>query len=160
MSKLVNLSVLLSCVMSVQSFAEEMTLFKGVNVFNGHSPKLLVDHDVLVKNNKIVRVSQNIESNESMNIIHGEGKTLMPGMIDAHTHTMFQGTMPELMNNDLAYTALVAAKRAEETLNRGFTSVRDLAGNPFSLAKAIDDKLYVGPRIVASGAMISQTSGH
>lgn len=160
MSKLVNLSVLLSCAMSAQSFAQEITLFKGVNVFTGHSPELLLDHDVLVKSNKIVRVAQNIESKEGINVIHGKGKTLMPGMIDAHTHTMFQGTMPDLMNKDLAYTALVAAKRAEETLNRGFTSVRDLAGNPFSLAKTIDDKLYVGPRIVASGAMISQTSGH
>jgi imidazolonepropionase-like amidohydrolase len=58
------------------------------------------------------------------------------------------------------YVNIVAAKAAEDTLMRGFTSVRDLAGPVWGLKRAIDEGITVGPRIWPSGVMISQTSGH
>lgn len=58
------------------------------------------------------------------------------------------------------YLNLMAGAEAERTLMRGFTSVRDLAGNTFGLKRAIDEGVVNGPRIWPSGAMISQTSGH
>ena len=64
------------------------------------------------------------------------------------------------MNADLEYLTLVAAKGAGETLMRGFTTVRDIGGNPFGIKKAIDQGMMPGPRIYPSGPMISQTSGH
>ena len=55
---------------------------------------------------------------------------------------------------------LVAAHGAEKTLMRGFTAVRDMGGPVFDLKAAIDEGMFVGPRIYAAGSMISQTSGH
>lgn len=85
----------------------------------------------------------------------------MPGLIDAHWHSMLCAmSMMELMTADLGLITLAAAAEAERTLMRGFTSIRDLAGPAFSLKRAIDAGLTVGPRIWPSGAMISQTGGH
>jgi imidazolonepropionase-like amidohydrolase len=85
----------------------------------------------------------------------------MPGLIDAHWHTMMASLpIPVLLTADVGYINLVAASEAERTLLRGFTSVRDLAGPAFSLKRAIDSGMTPGPRIWPSGAMISQTSGH
>jgi imidazolonepropionase-like amidohydrolase len=61
---------------------------------------------------------------------------------------------------DQWYYALNAAQAAKIYLSRGFTTVRDAAGNPFSVKMAIDEGMIVGPRIYPSGPLISQTSGH
>lgn len=61
---------------------------------------------------------------------------------------------PELATNS------IRIEEAEATLLRGFTTVRDVGGNSFSLKKAIDKGLFKGPRVYPSGPMISQTSGH
>jgi imidazolonepropionase-like amidohydrolase len=61
---------------------------------------------------------------------------------------------------DPGYLNLLAARQAEATLMRGFTTIRDMGGPVFGLKRAIDEGVTVGPRIYPSGAMISQTSGH
>ncbi len=94
-------------------------------------------------------------------MIDGAGRTLMPGLIDAHTHIMFI-SLPQvvLLTADVGFVNLAAAKAANDMLMRGFTSIRDLGGPSFGLKRAIDAGLAVGPRIWPSGAMISQTGGH
>jgi imidazolonepropionase-like amidohydrolase len=64
------------------------------------------------------------------------------------------------MTADPSYLHLLAARQAEATLMRGFTTVRDMGGPVFGLKRAIDEGVMVGPRIYPSGAFISQTSGH
>jgi imidazolonepropionase-like amidohydrolase len=85
----------------------------------------------------------------------------MPGLIDAHWHA-FMAATPQmlLMTADPSYLHLLAARQAEATLMRGFTTVRDLGGPVFGLKRAIDEGVMIGPRIYPSGAFISQTSGH
>jgi imidazolonepropionase-like amidohydrolase len=68
--------------------------------------------------------------------------------------------MTDALSADLGYLNLLAGRQASETLMRGFTSVRDMAGPVFGLKRAIDSGVVAGPRIWPSGAMISQTSGH
>jgi imidazolonepropionase-like amidohydrolase len=65
-----------------------------------------------------------------------------------------------LMTADSSYLHLLAARQAEATLMRGFTTVRDCGGPVFGLKRAIDEGVVIGPRIYPSGAFISQTSGH
>jgi imidazolonepropionase-like amidohydrolase len=65
-----------------------------------------------------------------------------------------------LMTADPNYLQLLAAREAERTLMRSFTTVRDMGGPVFGLKRAIDEGVMIGPRIYPSGAMISQTSGH
>ena len=80
----------------------------------------------------------------------------MPGLIDNHWHVMFAGaTFAQLAGGDDFSAALLAALQAEATLMRGFTTVRDVGGNSFSVKQAIDGGLYPGPRIYPSGARLS-----
>ncbi len=96
-----------------------------------------------------------------VNVIDGQGRTLMPGLTDCHWHTMQANTTnAKFLTNDLDYITLEAAIGAEKALMRGFTTLRDVGGPVFGLKKAIDEGLYIGPRIYPSGAYISQTSGH
>jgi len=89
------------------------------------------------------------------------GRTLMPGMIEAHWHSILAGiSQLAAMTADIPYVHLVAAQEAERTVLRGFTTVRDVGGPSFALKRVIDEGGVVGPRIYPSGAMISQTSGH
>src|SRR6516162_6442831 len=85
----------------------------------------------------------------------------MPGLIDAHVHTIFAGLpVSSLFTADMGYIFLAAGEEAERTLMRGFTTVRDLGGPSFALKQAIDDGLARGPRIYPCGAMITTTGGH
>jgi imidazolonepropionase-like amidohydrolase len=93
--------------------------------------------------------------------IAGGGRTLMPGLIDAHTHLMFE-TLPQVavLTSDVGFVNVAAVKGANDMLMRGFTSVRDLGGPVYGLKRGIDAGLVPGPRIWPSGAFISQSGGH
>lgn len=138
-------------------------LFTNVRVFD-KGQLSSTPENVLVHGNVIERISTSlIPTDRSMNtkIIDGGGRTLMPGLIDAHWHTfMAAPPMTVMMTADYGYLYLLAGQEAGDTLMRGFTSVRDMAGPAFGLKRAIDSGLINGPRIWPSGAMISQTSGH
>jgi len=137
------------------------TLFANVKVFDGVHEDLIVNANVLVEGNLIKQVSTKAISAEGATVIDGKGRTLIPGLIDAHWHVMFsEPTFPELMNADQSWLTLLGARGAHDTLMRGFTTVRDVGGNPFSIKKAIDRGMIEGPRIYPSGANITQTSGH
>jgi imidazolonepropionase-like amidohydrolase len=85
----------------------------------------------------------------------------MPGLIDAHWHTIFAALPVEaLFSADIGYVFLAASAEAERTLMRGFTTVRDLGGPSFALKQAIDEGLVTGPRVYPSGGMITTTGGH
>ena len=148
---------------SAQS-AEETVLFQNVRVFDGKSDALSPPTNVLVRGNKIEKITaEDIPTDRSADttIVNGDGRTLMPGLIDAHWHAMLvRPTPPELLANDIGYTTLLAGAEATDTLMRGFTTIRDLGGSSFALKRAIDDGLLPGPRIYPSGAVITITSGH
>jgi imidazolonepropionase-like amidohydrolase len=140
------------------------TLFQNVRIFDGKSAALSAPSDVLVRGNTIERISLTpitVESNAKLRVIAANGRVLMPGLIDAHWHA-FMAATPQmlLMTADPSYLHLLAARQAEATLMRGFTTIRDLGGPVFGLKRAIDEGVMIGPRIYPSGAFISQTSGH
>jgi imidazolonepropionase-like amidohydrolase len=140
------------------------TLFVEVRVFDGKSGTLSVPSNVLVQDNTIKRISASpIDASRIANVtvVNGGGRVLMPGLIDAHWHA-FMAAAPQalLMTGDPAYLNFLAARQAEATLMRGFTTIRDMGGPVFGLKRAIDEGVMVGPRIYPSGAFISQTSGH
>jgi imidazolonepropionase-like amidohydrolase len=135
--------------------------FQGVRVFDGKSDRLTAQTNVLVEGNKIARIGAAITAPAGATVVNGGGRTLMPGLIDAHTH-MAMSVVPLrlLLTADPNYTTIVQAKAAGEMLLRGFTSARDVSGPTFGLKRAIDEGQVLGPRIWPSGAGISQTSGH
>src|SRR5262245_13009222 len=137
------------------------TLFKNVKVFDGKSDKLTASTSVLVVGNKIAKIGSDIAAPEKATVIDADGRTLLPGLIDAHWHAMLVRPTPtEALTWDVGYANLVAGAEATDTLLRGFTTVRDVGGPAFGLKRAIDDGVVAGPRIYPSGAVITVTSGH
>ena len=140
------------------------TLFQNVRIFDGKSAALSAPSDVLVRGNTIERISASpmtVDTNDDIRVMAADGRVLMPGLIDAHWHSFMAATpLPLLTTADPSYLHLLAARQAEATLMRGFTTVRDLGGPVFGLKRATDEDVMIGPRIYPSGAFISQTSGH
>jgi len=139
-------------------------VFENVRIFDGKGSTLSASSNVLVRGNKIEMISTApipTDRRGDAILINGGGRTLMPGLIDAHWHAAMAATpMQVLLTADIGYLDLLAGAAAEDTLMRGFTSIRDLSGPTFSLKRAIDEGLVEGPRIWPSGAMISQSGGH
>jgi imidazolonepropionase-like amidohydrolase len=136
-------------------------LFENVRIFDGKGATALSSaSNVLVKGNLIERISTEPIEAEGVQRIAGNGRTLMPGLIDAHWHAMLITATPLDTMNDLGFANLAAGAEAEATLMRGFTTIRDVGGPAFGLKRAIDQGFVEGPRIYPSGAMITVTSGH
>ncbi|MGI9233799.1 MAG: amidohydrolase family protein, partial [Woeseiaceae bacterium] len=138
----------------------ESYVIQNVNVFDGESRNLFNGVSVVIVDNKIALLGVDVVSPTEAVIIDAKGATLMPGLIDGHTHLSIIAGPKELQDMHWDEIGAKMAVRAEQTLMRGFTSVRDLGGPVMGLKVAVDDGTVVGPRIFPSGAMISQTSGH
>jgi len=164
MKKILLVSIL--CVISLGLFAQENTkqiiLFTNVQVFDGTTDKL-IKADVLVEGNLIKQISKEplmVMQTDNVSIIDGGGNTLMPGLIEGHGHVMFASDLPKLLNQDEFEQGINAARRANDYLMHGFTTIRDCGGNSFGVKRALDQDIISGPRIYPSGAAIGQTSGH
>lgn len=168
--KIISKVLFLACsLLSLSAHSQvglQTTLYENVRIFDGVSENLTAPMNVLIAGNRIKTVSSNpipIPKDSEVIVINGSGRTLMPGLIDAHVHLSFSGVTPaELMGPD-ASPALIQKKAAEQAqlmLMRGFTTARDMAGPVLQVKADIDSGKAIGPRIYPSGAIISQTSGH
>ncbi|MGB7948170.1 MAG: amidohydrolase family protein, partial [Candidatus Binatia bacterium] len=139
-------------------------IIEDVRIFDGRSDRLSAPANVLVVGNVIRTISSAPivdTSGITVQRIQGGGRTLMPGLIDNHWHTLLARPLPtEAIHGDVGYTNLLAGAEAQATVMRGFTAVRDLGGPSFGLKRAIDEGLVIGPRIYPSGAIITITGGH
>jgi len=133
--------------------AARATLFQNVRIFDGKGSSLSAPSNVLVKGNIIERIAATpIAAEPGVTVIAGNGRTLMPGLIDNHWHAMLIRPTPAQSFGDVGYNNLVAGDEATDTLMRGFTTVRDVGGPVFGLKQAIDEGIVKGPRIYPSGA--------
>ena len=128
--------------------------------------KTLTNQAIVIENGKIVSVGPDSGATPDANakVIDLSGKTVLPGLIDAHTHLTFD---PKFGYDRLAISlpreALIGAKNARVTLLAGFTTVRNVGATEFSdiaLRDAINAGDVPGPRIDASGPALSITGGH
>ncbi len=136
-------------------------IIKNVDIFDGVQPELFENHHILIGDGKIIEISHSPISCKDARSIDAKGLLLMPGLIDAHYHaTLVQvaGYKSHAMPPSLLYPA--ATKLLNNSLNRGFTTVRDAGGADFGLAHAVECGLIKGPRIFFSGRPITQTGGH
>ncbi len=138
----------------------KLTLITNANIFDGENEELQMGMDILIENNLIKQIGQDLAA-ANARVIDAGGRVVTPGMIDAHTHIMWNDDIDYLVfGSPHEYTGVMAAVSAERMLLRGFTTIRDMGGPAFGLKKAIDDGVAKGPRIFPSGFFISQTSGH
>src|SRR5262249_44331855 len=162
---LLALAVFWSLPLAAQNPASEpVTLFQNVRIFDGKSGTLSAPSHLLVRGNKIAKISTTplpVDRRADTVLIDGGGRTLMPGLIDVHWHAMLiRATPAQAIAGDVGYNNIAAGAEATDTLLRGFTTVRDVGGPSFGLKQAIDEGIVAGPRIFPSGAVITITGGH
>jgi len=126
---------------------------------NGGDP---VRHATLViEGERIERVSAHVDPPRDAEVIDAGGRTVMPGMIDAHVH-LFRRVAPlqERLLTPPSLQLFYGAQNARRTLDAGVTTVRDASGSPAGFKMAIERGLIPGPRMRISVAALSQTGGH
>lgn len=143
-----------------------LTLLHNATVLDVKSGQLLPEQQVLIKDGQIERVQPAAAElpearAESLARLDLGGRTLLPGLIDAHVHVMaWTANLRELNNQSPHYNALRAAEVMRDMLLRGFTTVRDAAGADFGLQRAVNEGYISGPRLYICGRSLSQTGGH
>lgn len=136
-------------------------LITNVNVFDGVNEALIENANVVVSDNIIAQISTEDLAVAGGMVIDGGGRTMIPGLIDAHWHTLYCCNPQSVVaTGDILEVAVRGAIGSEGTLMRGFTTVRDVGGNSFAIKKMIDSGEILGPRILPSGPPVTQTGGH
>jgi len=137
------------------------TIFANAAVLDGTNRERREGHHVLVENELIKEVSDRPMTAADAQVIDLAGRTLMPGLIDAHVHVIaVDAALARLAEQPLTLTSLQAGRVMEGMLARGFTTVRDAGGADGGLAEAVAQGLVRGPRLFPSGQALSQTGGH
>ena len=116
-------------------------VFENFQLFDGKSNALRGGLRLLVEGNRIKSIAGgDITPPDGARMIDCGGRVIMPGLIDAHWHTIFAALpINALLSADIGYIFLAASAEAERTLMRGFTTIRDLGGPSFPLKQAIDE---------------------
>jgi imidazolonepropionase-like amidohydrolase len=137
-------------------------LFANHRLLDPRQDALVEGMQVLVEDGVVREVAPTIGAGAATAIrIDCGGRTLMPGLIDAHIHLVLTEVNLALLS-DLPLT-LVAARGAvamRAMLMRGFTTLRDTGGADWGLKAAAEQGLFEGPRLFIAGQAISQTGGH
>jgi imidazolonepropionase-like amidohydrolase len=131
-------------------------------VLDAERGELLADKAVLVDGSHIAELGDAQQLRADVDrTIDLRGRVLMPGLVDCHVHvTAATANLGEIEEWSPFYLAAHASRIMRDMLFRGFTTVRDAAGGDFGLARAVDEGLIVGPRLVFGGRALSQTGGH
>ena len=146
--------------------APSRTIVRAGKLLDVRTGKTLTNQAIVIEDGKIVSIGPDSGATADANVkvIDLSSKTVLPGLIDAHTHLTFN---PRFGYDTLAISvpreALIGAKNARVTLLAGFTSVRNVGANAFSdvaLRDAINAGDVPGPRIDASGPALGITGGH
>ena len=136
-------------------------LFTHARVFDGTSADCAEGMNVLVADGRIQSVTSGAVAAPNARVIDVGGRTLMPGLIDAHVHAFASDVAVQRIEAlGEAYRTAHAVRMLRFALNCGFTTVRDIGGGNYSLYRALADKLLVGPRYFYAGRILSMTGGH
>ncbi len=138
-----------------------MFLFENCTLIDGHSDDVQEGINVLIEGGTIREVTTESIKSPSARRIDLRGKTLMPGLIDAHVH-IYAIHLNQEKTRGMPHTLMAAhaITRIRDMLHRGFTTVRDVAGGDYGFKRAVQDGLIEGPRLFVSGRALSQTGGH
>lgn len=135
-------------------------IFKDAAILDVIRGELSSSRDVLVIDDKIVEVGENLSFSEAR-VVRVAGRVLMPGLCDAHVHvTALTPDFALLERLSTSYVAAHAGQILRSMLLRGFTTVRDAGGADHGLARALKERLFIGPELLFCGKALSQTGGH
>ena len=150
----------ISSIAIAQDEAPAQTLFTNVQIFDGVNEERMAG-SVLVEGNLVKQVSAEAIDAPSATVIDGGGRTLMPGLIDMHTHTGLRRGVPdtEFMWDGQA-TGAMAHETMMQYLDMGYTTMRDICAGSLGVARAVAAGVLTGPRLYSGGACLGATSGH
>ncbi len=144
--------------------AKPTIVLQNANLLDTRAGTLLGARSIAIENGRVRAISEDAAGNpgaDADRVIDLGGKTLMPGLCDAHVHVVAAtASFPELLRWSPMYVAARASEILAGMLQRGFTTVRDCGGADFGLAKSVEEGYLTGPRILFAGHAISQTGGH
>ena len=136
-------------------------LFKNARVFDGVNEECAEGMEVLVEADLIREVSATPIKCSDVQVIDIAGRTLMPGLIDAHIHAYASDVnIHKVDHSGAPYRTAHAIRMLRFALECGFTTVRDVGGGDWSLWRAIEDRLFPAPRFFYAGKALSMTGGH
>ncbi len=149
------------------ALAQAATLIHAGTVITAEGSQVLKNQTLVVEGDKISGIEAGFRSPASGDVlIDLKNHTVMPGLMDMHTHFSYQSSptaYSEGFTMNEADVALRGATYAEKTLMSGFTTVRELGDSHHistALRKAIDAGYVKGPRIFTAGKSIATTGGH
>src|SRR5262249_34990404 len=136
-------------------------LFTNARVFDGSDAECLEGRSVLVEDGRTRDVSDRPIAGSGARVLDVAGRTLMPGLIDAHMHAYAcDVSVAKIEAAGAAYRTAYAVRMLGNLLDCGFTTARDVGGGDNSLARAIADRLIRAPRYFHAGKALSMTGGH
>lgn len=136
-------------------------LFTDALLFDGESAEPQEGVQVLVEGERIKEVSDRPIQAADARVVSLGGRTLMPGLIDAHYHAIaVDPNIAKLRDMPRSLLYQHARRFLEASLQRGFTTIRDAGGADYGLAMAVESGVIKGPRLFYSGKALTQTGGH
>jgi imidazolonepropionase-like amidohydrolase len=137
-----------------------VTVLRNASVLDPERGELSEGQSVVVEDGRVADVGAGLTGPDDATVLDVAGQTVMPGLIDAHTH-------PAIVDQELfdmaewppTYVAARASRVLKGMLMRGFTSIRDVGAGEMGLARAIEEDYFPGPRLFYGGKQLSQTGG-
>ncbi|KAB2879685.1 amidohydrolase family protein [bacterium] len=162
--------ILFSLVLAFPALAQNTTAIKCGRLIDGKKDQVTENAVIIVEENIIKQVGQNLSIPKGAKIIDLSGYTVLPGLIDGHTHVLLQGDITEedyaeqILKESIPYRTLRASLACKIALMNGFTTLRDVETEgamyaDVDLKKAINNGVIDGPRMYVSGRAIN-TTGH
>lgn len=156
------LSLLTPAFAKAQDSTLNHVLFTNVSVWDGTSDTATPGMNVLVENNLIKQVSVDpipVNRSATTSVIDGGGKTLMPGLIDMHTHLMFRFGVPVTRDMSASEQGASAYETMQLYMRMGYTTLRDVGGNSLGLSRSLVAGRIKGPRLYSSGGRSAAFQG-
>ena len=148
----------------------QVTAIKCGKLIDGKSNQAQTNKAIIIEGNIIKDIVEQSAIPANAKVIDLNSKTVLPGLIDCHTHVLLQGDITaedyaeQILKESIAYRTLRATVACKIALNNGFTTIRDLETEgamyaDVDLKKAINNNIIAGPRMFVSTRAIN-TTGH
>ena len=135
------------------------TLFVDAHLVLDGFADLQRGFSVLVEDGRIAAISRTAIEAGDARVIDVGGRTLMPGLIDAHAHITGLSLTPKNIANPAADIAIASADYLHNCLMDGYTTIREAGGADHATARLLADGRIIGPRLYYSGRALTQTGG-